>query len=73
MITVATAQAAPADDALQERATALQQKHGFRYPLPGLMAKRIAQPVLDKAELLTDDFAPVNLYDSIGREQKKRK
>ena len=73
VIMVATAQAAPADDALQERATALQQKHGFRYPLPGLMAKRIAQPVLDKAELLTDDFAPVNLYDSIGREQKKRK
>ena len=73
VIMVATTQAAPADDALQERAAALQQKHGFRYPLPGLMAKRIAQPALDKAELLTDDFAPVNLYDSIGREQKKRK
>jgi spermidine synthase len=73
VIMVATAQAAPADDALQERATALQHKHGFRYPLPGLMAKRIAQPVLDKAELLTDDFAPVNLYDAIGRDQKRKR
>ena len=73
VIAVATAQAAPADDVLKERAAALQQKHGFRYALPGLMAKRIPQPSLDKAELLTDDFAPVNLYDQIGREQKKRK
>ncbi len=73
VITVATAQAAPADDVLKERAASLQQKHGFRYPLPSLMAKRITQPSLDKAELLTDDFAPVNLYDQIGREQKKRK
>ena len=73
VITVAIAQAAPADSVLKERAAALQKKHGFRYPLPDLMAKRIAQPSLDKAELLTDDFAPVNLYDQIGREQKKRK
>jgi spermidine synthase len=73
VITIATAQAAPADDVLKSRAEALQQKHGFRYPLPGMMGKRIAQPALDKADLLTDDFAPVNLYDQIGREQKKRK
>ena len=73
VIMVATAQPSPADDVLKERATALQQKHGFRYPLPGLVAKRIPQPPLDMAELLTDDFAPVNLYDQIGREQKKRK
>jgi spermidine synthase len=73
VITVVTAQPASADDAIRSRATALQQKHGYRYPLPGLLAKRIAQPSLDKAELLTDDFAPVNLYDQIGREQKRRR
>ena len=60
---VATAQP-PSDDVLKNRAEALQQKHNFRYPLPQLMAKRIPQPALDNAELLTDDFAPVNLYDA---------
>ena len=73
VITVATAQPAPSDDTLKTRAAALQQRHGFRYPLPQLIAKRIDQPPLDKAELLTDDFAPVNLYDAIGREQRKKK
>ena len=33
------AQPAPSDDALKSRAAALQQRHGFRYPLPQLMAK----------------------------------
>ena len=55
------------------RAAAMQQKHNFRFPLPQLMAKRIAHPALDKAELLTDDFAPVNLYDAIGRDQKRKR
>jgi spermidine synthase len=73
VIMVATAQAAPPDDTLKERAAALQQRHNFRYALPQLLTYRIAQPDLGKAELLTDDFAPVNLYDSIGREQRKKK
>jgi spermidine synthase len=72
VITVATAHDAPPDDVLRSRAAALQQRHGFRYPLPQLMAKRAGLPALDKAELLTDDFAPVNLYDTIGREKRKR-
>jgi spermidine synthase len=73
VIMVATAQDAPSDDVLKSRAATLQQRHSFRYPLPQLMAKRIGHPALDKAELLTDDFAPVNLYDSIGREQKRKR
>ena len=73
VIMVATVEAAPPDDTLKSRAAALQQRYNFRYPLPQLMAKRIGHPPLDKAELLTDDFAPVNLYDQIGRDQKKRK
>ena len=36
VITVVTAQAAPAEDVLKERAAALQEKHGFRFPLPDL-------------------------------------
>jgi hypothetical protein len=70
---VVTAQPAPADTVLNERAAALQQRHSFRYPLPQLLTKRIEQPPLDKAELLTDDFAPVNLYETMGREQRRKK
>lgn len=73
VITIATAQPAPPDDVLKARAAELQQRHRFRYPLPPMLAKRIAMPALDKAEVLTDDFAPVNLYDQIGRDQKRRR
>jgi len=73
VIMVATAQAAPADDVLKARAAALQQRHGFRYPLPPMLARRAPQPALGKADLLTDDFAPVNLYDQIGRDPKTKR
>jgi spermidine synthase len=72
VITVVSAQL-PSDDVLKSRAEGLQRRHNFRYPLPQLIAKRIPQPALDNAELLTDDFAPVNLYDAIGRELRKKK
>lgn len=70
---VVTPQPAAADDVLASRAAALQQRHSFRYPLPQLVSKRIPHPSLAQAELLTDDFAPVNLYDAIGRAQRKRR
>ena len=66
--------ASPPDDAtLAGRAAALQQRHNFRFPLPELPAKRTDRRPSQKGELLTDDFAPVNLYDTIGdRKNKKR-
>jgi spermidine synthase len=70
---VTTAQSAPSEDTLKGRAATLQQRHSFRYPLPRLLAARIEHPSLDGAELLTDDFAPVNLYGSTGREQRRKK
>jgi spermidine synthase len=70
---VATAQPAPSDDTLNSRAATLQQRHNFRYPLPQLVAKRIEHPRLGEADLLTDDFAPVNLYETMGRDQKRKK
>jgi hypothetical protein len=70
---VATAQPAPPEDTLKNRAVNLQQRHSFRYPLPRLLAARIEHPSLDGAELLTDDFAPVNLYENMGRDQKRKK
>ena len=51
----------------------MQTKHKFRFPLPKLLATRNDKVDTSKAELLTDDFAPVNLYDTIGRERPKRK
>jgi len=71
-IVVVSAQ--PPDDAtLAGRAAALQQRHNFRFPLPELLAKRTDRRPSQKGELLTDDFAPVNLYDTIGdRKNKKR-
>lgn len=72
VIAVVTAQP-PDTEALAARAVALQQRYKFRYPLPQLLVRRTGHPSLDQAELLTDDFAPVDLYDTIGRGQRKRK
>ena len=68
---VVTAEAAPDAETLQSRAAALQQKFGFRFALPALLAHRTERPSLP-GDLLTDDFAPVNLYDTIGRQRRKR-
>jgi predicted membrane-bound spermidine synthase len=62
VVMIGTAQAAPDAATLASRARALQERFKFRYPMPQLLAKRIGHPPLDKAQLLTDDFAPVNLY-----------
>ncbi|MEX0751773.1 MAG: fused MFS/spermidine synthase [Xanthobacteraceae bacterium] len=58
--------------ALARRAAALQERIGFRYPMPRLLENRIQWPQTANAELLTDDFSPVNLYESI-QEGNKRK
>jgi spermidine synthase len=52
----------PTADALQQSATALQQQYHFRYPLPALARKRVTEPSSKGGELLTDDFAPADLY-----------
>ncbi len=72
VIAVVTGEPAPDPDTLASRAAALQQRHNFRYPLPQLIAKRAPHPALDQAELLTDDFAPVDLYNAL-RETRGRK
>jgi spermidine synthase len=73
VIAVATASPAPNDETLTRRAAALQAQYNFRYPLPQLLERRTAIPSLRQGELLTDDFAPVNLYDTIGERQRRRK
>ncbi len=60
------------EQTLARRADELHGRHQFRFPLPELLAKRTEKPPQAKAAVLTDDFAPVNLYDAI-RETKEQK
>ena len=69
---VVTAAPAPDNETLARRAAALQEHHKFRYALPELLARRTDRRPAQKGELLTDDFAPVNLYDTMGERRKKK-
>jgi spermidine synthase len=62
VIAVAMPAQRPAADDLQKSAAALQQQYHFRYPLPALAGKRVIAPDSEGGELLTDDFAPADLY-----------
>ena len=57
---------------LLARATALQQQHSFRYPLTKLVGTRHASPEIPAADTLTDDFAPVDFYDVINKNNARR-
>ena len=73
VIVVVTAEPAPEMPALVARATALQEKFGFRYPLPKLLERRMDKfGSTQGGELLTDDFAPANVYDTMGDKRKKK-
>ena len=72
---IAVATNAPLDRAaLEGRAAALQTRHGFRFPLPQLLQRRLDKPQTQAAagDLITDDFAPADLYDVMGKELRKR-
>jgi spermidine synthase len=73
IITVVTTDAAPDPEALKSRAAAMQEKLRFRFALTDLAARRTERDSAAlKGELLTDDFAPVNLYDTIGEKKRKK-
>jgi spermidine synthase len=74
-IVVVSANPAPNQDALASRAAALQERYNFRFPLPQLVQRRVDKPQSHATGgvLITDDFAPVNLYDTIGKERPKKK
>jgi len=72
-ITVVTAEPAPDDATLAARAAAAQEKFGFRFRMPELLGTRNDTPATAQTgQLLTDDFAPVNLYDAIGEKRRKK-
>ncbi|HEV3394544.1 MAG TPA: fused MFS/spermidine synthase [Xanthobacteraceae bacterium] len=70
-IAVATPSPRPSADALTQRAAALQEQHHFRYPPGVFVGRRVTDENADGGEVLTDDFAPVNLYETEPRPEKK--
>jgi spermidine synthase len=71
---VATATQAPTRETLTARAAALQERHGFRYPLPPMLKRLVkAPPEAAKADLITDDFAPADVYDVMGDRVRRKK
>jgi spermidine synthase len=75
VIAVATVRPLPDKEALASQTAALQERYKFRYPLPEVVKRRMDDPAsqADRGELITDDFAPVNLYDAIGRDRPRRR
>jgi spermidine synthase len=72
VITVATAEPSPDAATLAVRAAATQEQFRFRYPLPALLARRTEKDdTRFSGDLLTDDFAPVNVYNVIGNRRRK--
>lgn len=73
---IAVASASPLDPrTLERRAATLQDRHGFRFPLPQILRRRLEQPRLQAAngDVITDDFAPADVYDVIGKDARRRK
>ncbi len=70
-IIVAGPGARPSGDTLMQRALALQEHRRFRYPLSDLAGKRTAFQNEDNGDVLTDDFAPVDLYETTPIQTQK--
>ena len=71
-IAVATASPRPSADDLTRRAQALEAQYHFRYPPGSYVGRRATDENADGGEVLTDDFAPVNLYETEPLPKKKR-
>lgn len=57
---------------LRERAQAMQAEHDFYHRLPELLGHLAVVPVMESAEVLTDDFAPVNYLKALDRHNRVR-
>src|SRR5262245_19936894 len=73
---IAVATAAPVDaQTLEGRAATLQKQRGFRFPLTDILHRRMDNPQSQAAtgDVITDDFAPADVYDVMGRDLRRRK
>ena len=57
---------------MTERAKALQAKYKFRYDMSTLLEKRQTTIDAAKGQVLTDDFAPVEMLKTIGRHNQRK-
>jgi predicted membrane-bound spermidine synthase len=58
---------------LEGKAAALQERYGFRFPLAQLLKRRLDKPPdIAKADVITDDFAPADVYDVLGKDPRRR-
>jgi spermidine synthase len=73
VVMVAAPFAEPSAAVLTERARMLQGEHRFRYPLTGLVKRRIINHGAERGQLLTDDFAPVNIYEVAPLRRSRRR
>ena len=56
-----------------QRAVAAQDRYKFRFDVSQLVTvRRIETPKAPKGEVLTDDFAPVNVFDAFGRRYRRQ-
>ena len=69
-VAIVATDAPRAVEAVEHRAAELQKKYGFRHSLPELLANR-SELDPGAGEVLTDDFAPVDVYVADGPQWKK--
>ena len=56
----------------EHQAAALQQRYGFRFPLPQILQRRLDHPPPQTAgAIITDDFAPADVYDVMGKDWRR--
>ena len=64
-------------DTLESRAATLQVRHGFRFALPQILQRRLDKPQAQahaaKGDVITDDFAPADVYDVMGKDPRRQK
>jgi predicted membrane-bound spermidine synthase len=62
-------------EVLERKAKALQERHGFRFPLPQILTRRMDNPQSQaaKGDIITDDFAPADVYDVMGKDPRRKK
>jgi spermidine synthase len=70
---IAVGSALPLSQELRERnAASLQARYGFRFPLTEILRRRGAPPASPiSANIITDDFAPADVYDVLGKESRR--
>jgi spermidine synthase len=69
-VAIVATDAPRAMEAVERRAAELQKKYGFRHALPDVLAQR-SELDPGAGEVLTDDFAPVDVYVADGPQWKK--